>query len=77
LLCSFFISQALYVALLVLAGYVYLCCMIAARYSTYPNEINLPEGILLAISIGVPPALIAILPYFINRSLKRLSVVLK
>lgn len=77
LLCSFFISQALYVVLLVLAGYVYLCCMIAARYSTYPNEINLPEGILLAISIGVPPALIAILPYFINRSLKRLSTVLK
>ncbi len=77
LLCSFFISQVLYVALLVLAGYVYLCCMIAARYSTYPNEINLPEGILLAISIGVPPALIAILPYFINRSLKRLSTVLK
>lgn len=77
LLCSFFFSQALYVVLLVLAGYVYLCCMIAARYSTYPNEINLPEGILLAISIGVPPALIAILPYFINRSLKRLSTVLK
>lgn len=77
MLCVFFTANAGYVLLFLLAGYVYLCCMIAARYSAYPNEINLPEGILLAISIGVPPALLAILPYFINRSLKRLSAVLK
>jgi len=77
LLCIFFTANAGYVLLFMLAGYVYLCCMIAARYSTYPSEINLPEGILLAISIGVPPALLAILPYFINRSLKRLSAILK
>ena len=77
LLCTFFTANSGYVLIFLLAGYVYLCCMIAARYSAYPNEINLPEGILLAISIGVPPALLAILPYFINRSLKRLSTVLK
>lgn len=77
LLCIFFTANVGYILLFMLAGYVYLCCMIAARYSAYPNEINLPEGILLAISIGLPPALIAILPYFINRSLKRLSAVLK
>ena len=59
------------------AGYVYLCCIIAARYSSFPYEMGLAQGILLALCIVAPPAAIIILPYFFNRSVERLQPILK
>lgn len=57
--------------------YAYLATIILAKYSVYPNEMNIPQGVLIAISLMFPPMLIAIIPYFYIQSAKRLNVILR
>ncbi|HLP18845.1 MAG TPA: hypothetical protein VK174_01015 [Chitinophagales bacterium] len=77
LLCAFFFNQTYILLVIVSAGYVYLGCIITARYSSFPHEMGLAQGILLALCIVAPPAAILILPYFFNRSVERLQPILK
>ncbi|WP_452233091.1 ABC transporter permease [Lacinutrix sp. MEBiC02595] len=56
--------------------YTYLATMILAKYSDFPNEINLSQGILMAMSFMFPPMLIVIIPYFYSQSIKKLNTVL-
>jgi len=35
--------------------YAYLATLILAKYSVYPNEMNIPQGVLIAISLIFPP----------------------
>lgn len=76
-LAVFFKAEALIPVGVMLLGYLYLACTITARYAVYPNDISLPQGILLTVCLVMPPAIIFILPYFINASTKRLQPVLK
>lgn len=76
-LCLAYYSNAHYVLLFQLLGYAYIACMIAAKYSVYPNELNVPQAVLLALSFVFPPALIIVLPYFLSRSIARLQPLLK
>lgn len=55
---------------------VYLSTMILAKYATFPNEINLSQGILIVISLMFPPMLFVIIPYFYSKSIKKLNTVL-
>ena len=41
--------------------------MILAKYSTFPSEINLPEGIKIAFAISFPPLILLIIPYFLHK----------
>lgn len=66
-----------YILLFQLLGYAYIACMIAAKYSAYPSEMNIPQAVLLAISFCFPPALLIVLPYFLSRALQRLQPILK
>lgn len=54
-------------------GYAYLITIIFAKYSVYPNEMNIPQGLLIAVSLIFPPILIGIIPYFYHQSNKRLN----
>jgi len=72
----FFLGEIGTVLILILLGYVYLLVMILAKYSSYPNEINLPQGILIAFSLVFPPFLIGIIPFFYSQSIKRLNDIL-
>lgn len=76
-LAVFFNEDALIPVGVMLLGYLYLACTISARYAAYPNDISLPQGILLTICLVMPPTIIFILPYFIKSSTKRLQPVLK
>jgi hypothetical protein len=73
----FFFSQAYTLLIFLLLGYVYLFTIILAKYSGYPNEMNLPQGILIGISLLFPPILIGIIPFFYLQSIKRLKVILE
>ena len=54
-------------------GYLYLIAVILAKYSVYPVKINLPQFVLLAVSIPFPPLLLVLLPFFYLKSVTRLN----
>lgn len=72
----FFLSKVYTLLIILILGYVYLVTIILAKYSAYPNEINLPQAVLIGISLLFPPILIGIIPFFYLQSLKRLNDIL-
>lgn len=64
------------ILLFFLIGLLFLWTIILAKYSTYPKEMNLPEGIVIAISLYFPPLLLAIIPFFYTKSIRRLKNIL-
>lgn len=72
----FFLSEINTLLIFQLLGYVYLVTIILAKYSAYPNEMNLPQGILIGISLLFPPILIGIIPFFYLKSSKQLNDIL-
>ncbi len=55
------------------AGCMFLITVILAKYSAYPEEMNLPEGILIAVSISFPPILLLLAPYFYIKANNKLQ----
>ncbi len=64
------------ILLFFVAGIFYLWTIILSKYSAYPQEMNLPEGILIAFSIYFPPLLLAVMPFFFNKSINNLKLIL-
>jgi len=58
--------------LVVFLGYLYMTVIILAKYSTYPDEISIEKGVLLAGCLVMPPLLLVIIPYYARQSLNRL-----
>jgi len=54
-----------------------LITIILAKYSAYPNEMSLPQGILFSLSLMLPPALFITIPLFYYQSIKSLTSILK
>jgi prepilin signal peptidase PulO-like enzyme (type II secretory pathway) len=61
----------------ILFGYVFLVLMISAKYSAYPDEINIPQAILIVLCFCFPPLLIAVIPFLLSQSIKQLNRILK
>lgn len=57
-------------------GYLFLLTVILAKYSAFPDRMNLPQGFLLAFSLWFPPLLLGVIPYFYLQSVKRLKEIL-
>ena len=77
-LLSFYFQQSigpLFIFLLI--GWGWVICAIVTKYSSYPNEINIPNGILLALCLALPPMLIILTPIFFYKAEKRLKNILK
>lgn len=55
----------------------YLLLIIFAKYSAYPNEMNMSQGILIAMSFLFPPMLLVLVPYFYSRAIKKLNIILE
>ncbi len=79
LLCLlvFYPENALNLGLFVLLGFVLLALVILAKYAAYPNEMHLPEIIMLGITIYFPPLILGIGPYFYARAIKKLKLLLQ
>ena len=60
----------------ILLFYAYLTTIIFAKYSSFPNEMNMSQGILIAISFMFPPILLIFIPLFYSQSVKKLNTVL-
>ena len=59
-----------------LVGLLFLWTIILAKYSAYPVEMNLPEGMLMAFSLFFPPLLLAVIPFFYLKSVNKLKFIL-
>jgi hypothetical protein len=75
-LMIFFVDKTLIIAGFQLLGYIYLSVIILAKYSSFPHQVNLPQFIILALSVWFPPLLIAVIPFFYRQSVKRLNKIL-
>ena len=64
-------------SLFFLVGWAFLISVIVSKYSAYPDEINITQGILLALCIWFPPILVVLIPYLFKKSENRLSSLLK
>jgi len=60
-----------------LGGYIILGSMIMAKYSAYPHEMNIPQGVLYALSLMFPPMLLITIWLFYTKSIKRLKPILE
>lgn len=72
-----FPDHLLPIFLLQVVGYIFLASAIFAKYSAYPNELNVPQGILYALSLWFPPMLFIIIPIFYLRSRTQLKEILE
>ena len=57
-------------------GILFLWAMVLAKYSAYPSEISLPEGIIIAFALSFPPLILLVIPYFYPKSIKNLRLIL-
>jgi hypothetical protein len=60
-----------------LIGWLWIICAIVTKYSSYPNEINIPNGLLFALCLSLPPVLVILTPILFYKSEKRLKYLLK
>jgi hypothetical protein len=60
-----------------IVGWAFLTAIIVTKYSAYPDEMNIPQGILLAVCLWFPPILIVLIPYLFQKSENQLSSLLK
>ena len=72
-LCAFFSDNILITLAVFGIGFVYVYSMIVAKYSAYPNEISVPQGLLYALSIWFPPMLLIIIPIFYKQAKRSLE----
>jgi len=75
-LLMFYPNELELISLFFLIGLLFLWTVILAKYSAYPGEMNLPEGIVLAFSLYFPPLLLVIIPFFYSKSIKKLNYLL-
>lgn len=59
-----------------LLGLAYLVCTIVSKYSAYPDELSISQGIMLALCIWLPPLLIIMIPFLFRKSQHRLRMLL-
>jgi len=60
-----------------LIGLAFIVSVIVSKYSAYPNEMSITQGIVLALCIWFPPVLVVLIPYLFKKSENRLSSLLK
>ncbi|RFC54714.1 ABC transporter permease [Brumimicrobium aurantiacum] len=72
----FYLTDLVMIFLFFLIGLLFLWAIIFVKYSAYPDEMNLPEGIIIALSLFLPPLLLIVIPYFYRKSINRLKAIL-
>jgi hypothetical protein len=77
-MCSlFFWDDVLLFVSVAIVAIFYLAALLLVKYTNYPEQPHLGNGILFACCIGVPPLLLLFIPYFYSITIKKLSVYLK
>jgi len=76
-LSIFFFNEIDNLILIVLLCYAYLIKIIFAKYSAFPNEMDLSQGVFIGISFMFPPILLVFIPIFYFRAIKKLNIILE
>jgi hypothetical protein len=76
-LSVFFFKEIDILIIFFILCYLYLTAIIFAKYSAFPNEMNISHGILIGLSFMLPPLLLVIIPRFYAQSIKRLNTILE
>ena len=76
-LSIFYPQQIGLVLLIFIISWAFLIFIVVLKYSAYPNEINLIQGIYIALCIFFPPLLFVLIPYLFIQSQNRLNNFLK
>lgn len=71
-----FVSKAAFIFLFFIAGILFLWTVILTKYTAFPGEINLQEGILIGSCVYFPPLLLFLLPYFYIKAVRNLNYLL-
>ena len=51
--------------------------IVLAKYAAFPGVISLPQALLIAFGLWLPPLLLGIIPYFYSQSIKKLKEILE
>ena len=72
----YFFEDILILMGVLLLCYIYLATVVLAKYSAYPGEMNLPQVILIVISLVFPPIIPGVIAFFYSQSVKILNPLL-
>ena len=75
-LIVFFPDYLIISIVVAVVGYIYLSSMVFAKYSAFPKEINVPQGIMYVISLWFPPLLLLVIPIFYKKAKRNLEQIL-
>jgi hypothetical protein len=75
-LAVYFLNEIDILILFFLVCCTYLTTIIFAKYSSFPNEMNMSHVILITTSFLFPPILLIFIPLFYSQSIKKLNIVL-
>lgn len=73
----FFPDQTLLIITFEVIGIAALIATIMSKYASFPHEMNIAQGIALALVISLPPTLLLYIPYAYHLSKKQLSNLLR
>jgi hypothetical protein len=59
-----------------IVGYIFMISIIVAKYSAYPHEMSVPQGMLYALSLWFSPLLLIVIPIFYKQSKRKLDTIL-
>lgn len=78
LMLSVFFWDKSWILLLVLGlGLFLIGAMILAKYSAYPREMSLPQGLFFGLGMWFPPLLLLVVPLFYKRAVQQLNTYLQ
>lgn len=72
-LVTFYPEKYLIISATWLIGFMLIITIILAKYAAYPSEMNLPEGIVIALGLSFPPLLLIFAPYFYFKAIQKLK----
>lgn len=75
--CYAFPNYIHFIVLTFPLGWSFLTFMIVSKYVTFPDELNITQGIMLVICVWFPPLLLVLIPYLFRKAEDRLSYLLK
>lgn len=77
ILCFFYFKEFESILIFTFLGYVFLIAIVLAKYSAYPEKMNVVQGVFLAFSVYFPPLLAIVIPIFYFQAIKNLKTILK
>ncbi|MDI9309751.1 MAG: hypothetical protein QM535_06015 [Limnohabitans sp.] len=77
LICITFYQNLDEISLFYFLGLLFFSVIILMKYAAFPNEIGIPQVIIIVISLYVPPLLVLLIPYFYREAIIKLKTYLK